>query len=164
MSVTPRVSISEGAGREKEGGTDGSPSLRAGDERVGRSSSLVSKVLVVAFWLLSIALVVGVRRGVRALDGGSGWADFAEVAVIFASGGVLGVVHRGVRSTEEALRIGAVWFTLSIVAELAGTIARHGKPWLVLLEDPSSQGFTWNATLVVAWLLAPVLALRRRKG
>lgn len=108
--------------------------------------------LVVAFWAIAAALVLGAHAvfASRSLFAG---AVATICAIALSAFGYMRVASTD-RGATHAFAVGITWLLLSIAAEIAVSF-RLGDTWFLLLGSPEHP-FVRNACLF-AWIFAPML-------
>jgi hypothetical protein len=121
-------------------------------------------------WLLAWAglAVLGVANGIlrettyQPFVGEQAGHQISTVTLVVLIAGFVWLLQRRwpLRSTEEALRIGATWTVLTVGFEFGFGHYVDGRPWATLLaEYDVTSGHLWPLVLVTI-AVAPVLARR----
>ena len=100
-------------------------------------------------WIVAAVLVMTCRG-----------CELAKLPVIVAVSFVYMRFVARAATVDHALAAGAAWLALSIVAELA-TTTQTGHGWFLLIGSPNS---VMRNVLMFAWIFAPALFARHRKG
>ena len=121
-----------------------------------RHHPVVTALMVVLFWTIAAALVMGSRAFIEPQSPRGG--AVAEVGSLLLTAYAYSRFAARDTGLSHALGVGTVWLMLSILTEVVLTTEEH-HGWFTLLGSPDRALFR-NVMLFV-WIFAPALFVRR---
>jgi hypothetical protein len=119
--------------------------------------AVTKAALVIAFWSIAAILVALVHQR---MDVTSPVASVViKVVAIVLIAAAYSKLAASEATLDHALFAGTTWVLLGIVTEIAIT-ASSGRQWFALLGSPVNGGL--RCVLLIAWVIAPALFVRRR--